>query len=306
MGYHLPVLLNESIEGLALKSGGVYLDGTLGGGGHFAHIVAGLATGGVAIGLDRDPEALAHVRASLPTTMTTTLVLQQSRFSNFDAVLKHHGIAALDGALLDLGVSSHQIDAAQRGFSYQHEANLDMRMDSNQPLTAAQILSQSSEGELLKILAEYGEIQNPRRMAALLHANAQTLKTSEDVKECLRTEYGPNLKPKVLSKLFQALRIAVNQELDELSSFLSKIERALRPGGRLAIISYHSLEDRLVKNFMRDRERGCCCDARQPVCTCGQLPTFKRISRKAIQPAESEVEENRRARSARLRVAERL
>lgn len=304
--YHAAVLLAESIEGLAVRPGGAYLDGTAGGGGHLQAILDQLGGAGTAVGLDRDPDAIAYLRAHIDPR-GARLILAQSRFSELDRVCAENGIEALDGVLLDLGVSSYQLDTAERGFSYQAEAPLDMRMDPGRGQTAAQLLRRSNVATLERILREYGEVTNAPRMARAIASCAHSggLVTTTDLRACLEAEYG-SMKPKVLSKVFQALRIAVNRELEELETFLAKMVGLLRAGGRVAVISYHSLEDRLVKNAMRDWEGRCVCPPELPVCRCGRRAVFKRITRRAVRPSDDEIRVNRRARSARLRVAERL
>ena len=206
--------------------------------------------------------------------------------------------------LLDLGVSSFQIDTASRGFTYMKDSALDMRMNASEGITALELIEQSSEEQLGSILSEYGEVHNAARMARVIKS-CKDLKTSSDLRRCLTEEYGPNLQIKVIAKVFQALRIAVNDELGELKRFLSKIAGYLCSGGRLAVIAYHSIEDRMVKDFFREQERGCICPVDLPYCSCGKEVLFKRITRKAIRASVAEVKSNPRARSARLRVAER-
>lgn len=304
--YHAPVLLAESIEALAIKPGGTYLDGTVGGGGHFLEILNGLSGTGTAVGIDRDAEAVEHVRTGV-CAGGVRVVLAQARFSEFERVLREHAVPALDGVILDLGVSSHQIDTPERGFSYQSDAPLDMRMDSRTGRTARELLREVDMHTLADILASYGEVRNAPRMAGVLHAVASCggLATTGDLRRCLEGEYGA-LKPKVLSKVYQALRIAVNGELDELQRFLERISASMNTGGRLVVISYHSLEDRMVKNALRAGEGRCVCPPGLPVCQCNARTEFKRITRKAVKPGDDEVARNRRARSARLRVAEKV
>jgi 16S rRNA (cytosine1402-N4)-methyltransferase len=306
IAYHEPVLLCETIAALAIRPHGAYVDGTLGGGGHFRAIIEKLGARGTAVGIDRDPEAVAWNAGRIPPT-PARVIIEQQEFSRFDAALSRHGIGAVDGMLLDLGISSHQIDNAARGFSYLQECDLDMRMDPGIGARAADLLNDATEEQLAEILETFGEIINPRRMArAFVRFRAvKRFGTSADLRECLAREYGPNVKFKVLSKVFQALRIAVNNELDELTACLEKTAGCLREKGRLAVIAYHSLEDRIVKNFMREKERHCACPPEQPICTCDRHPIFNRINNKAIKAGEAEIARNPRARSARLRVAER-
>jgi 16S rRNA (cytosine1402-N4)-methyltransferase len=302
--FHVPVLVKESIEGLAVQPGGVYVDCTLGGGGHFAEIIRALGSTGTAIGIDKDPQSISGVKNQVAST-PVNVIIEHDHFSALDVVLDRHGIRHADGILVDLGVSSHQIDDSRRGFSYLQDSPLDMRMNPLEGISAAHLLSSSSEEELARILESYGEIWNAGRMARAIKAFSRTheIATSADIRLCLKQEYG-SVKIKVLAKLFQALRIAVNNELAELEQCLVKALERLRRGGRLVVISYHSLEDRLVKSFMRTQERGCTCPQNAPICTCGNFVKLKRINRKAIRPSQEEISRNRRARSARLRIAE--
>jgi 16S rRNA (cytosine1402-N4)-methyltransferase len=305
--YHIPVLVNECIEALAIQPHGVYVDATVGGGGHFRRLVAELDSRGTAVGIDRDATAIAWCREHVPQAHCA-VILEQSPFSRLDAVLDKHGIRAIDGLLLDLGVSSRQIDDACRGFSYMQQADLDMRMDPSSAVAAAGILADSDEHELARIFSEYGEIINPARMArAFKRFQARTsMKTSRDLIRCLHEEYGPAISVKVIAKVFQAVRIAVNDELSELETCLRKAISYVKKSGRIAVISYHSLEDRIVKNFFRDNEHPCRCPPAIPFCACGKQQTLKRINNKVIIPSMSEVQSNARARSARLRVAEKV
>jgi 16S rRNA (cytosine1402-N4)-methyltransferase len=306
-GYHIPVLFEETVRALAVKPEGTYVDCTVGGGGHFQALLDKLNAQGRAIGIDRDPDAIAWCDAHLDRK-GVAVVLKQGRFSALGDVLDGLHIDAVDGVLLDLGVSSHQIRDEKRGFSYMKEAGLDMRMDPAGATTAADILRESTVQQLAGILAQYGEIRNPMRMAETIKTCMKhtALKTSGDLKDCLQKEYGGAMKIKVLAKLFQALRIAVNDELSELGRCCEQAVSRLRQGGRLVVISYHSLEDRIVKNFMRDAEKGCVCPPGIPVCMCGGKKTLKRIITRAIVSSPDEIKRNPASRSARLRVAEKI
>lgn len=305
--YHVPVLFKECIDALAIKPEGTYLDCTLGGGGHFRGIVERLHERGTAVGIDRDGESIQWVRDHCANAKPRAL-FEQCRFSEFDMVLKKHAIQSVDGILIDLGVSSHQIDDPRRGFSYKTDANLDMRMNPDDETTAEKIIARSSGETLVSILGEYGEINNPRRMANAItrFSEKRAITTSGDLRECLENEYGAPVKYKVLSKVFQALRIAVNNELDEIRACLAKTLRYLAGGGRLAVVSYHSLEDRIVKNFMRDNETRCVCPPQEPLCSCQRPGQLRRVNRKAIRASIHEIQKNNRARSAVLRVAEKV
>jgi 16S rRNA (cytosine1402-N4)-methyltransferase len=305
MTYHTPVLLEEIIRLFPHKKDGVFLDGTLGGGGHFRAMVEQLDTTGTMIGIDRDPEAIAWNRDRL-TSCRPTVILEQARYSDFDQVLARHGINDLDGMFLDLGVSSHQIDAPSRGFSYQQRGDLDMRMDPSKGVPAHELLHSIDETELAAILRNFGEVLGASKIAAAIkrREREKPILTTADLRECCASS-SAYVSIKLLSKVFQALRIAVNDELGELQRFLAKVLDFLKPGGRLAIISYHSLEDRMVKEFIRENERTCICPPELPRCVCHRVPLFKRLTKKAIKPSLQETSCNRRCRSARLRVVER-
>jgi 16S rRNA (cytosine1402-N4)-methyltransferase len=298
-------MVREAMEALAVRPGGAYLDATAGGGGHLKEIAARLDNRGTIIGIDRDPDAIAWISAHRERG-GATVVLEQCPFSHFDTVLSRHHIGPVDGMLLDLGVSSHQIDTQERGFSYMKTSDLDMRMDPAAGIGAAEFCARSGEDELARVLSAYGDITNPLRMARAIKTCAarRPLRTSADLVACLRNEYGPLFPVKVIAKVFQALRIAVNGELDELAACLSKAIPNVKHGGRIVVISYHSLEDRIVKNFFRDGEQGCICPPVLPRCVCGKRIMLKRVNKKVIVPATAEVEKNPRARSARLRAAQ--
>lgn len=303
--YHTPVLLEEILDLFVCNENGVYVDGTLGGGGHFRAMAEKLAAKSVLIGIDRDPEAVLWNRDRMPACRGT-VIIEQARYSDFDAVLKRNNITSVDGILLDLGVSSRQIDEAARGFSYMKDAPLDMRMDPTSGVPVHELISRSDADELAAVLRDYGEVEGAGRIAQAMKkwvAGGHLLKTSADLRDCCAALFNNRLSIKLLSKIFQALRIAVNDELGELRRFLSKVLDFLRPGSRLAIISYHSLEDRMVKDFMRKHERTCVCPPEILKCVCNRSPIFKRLAKKAIRSSDEEQSRNRRSRSARLRVA---
>jgi 16S rRNA (cytosine1402-N4)-methyltransferase len=306
-GYHVPVLLNETLSLLVTGKNGIYVDGTLGGGGHFRAVAGTLSDNGIMVGIDRDADAVKNAGETGFADVKAKVIIEQSRFSQFDSVLQKHGITKVNGLFVDLGVSSYQIDEPERGFMYMKESGLDMRMDRSKGLTARELLEESGESELARILEKYGEIRNAHRMAAVIksYMKHNELLTSFDLKTCITNEYGSNVKIQVFAKLFQALRIAVNGELEELAVFLDKSVKYLSAGGRLAVISYHSLEDRMVKDFIRKAEEECECAPEIPVCRCNKSALFKRITKKAVTASDDEVLKNPRSRSARLRVAER-
>lgn len=303
---HQPVLLQECLDGLAIKPDGIYLDGTAGGAGHSGAIARRLTTGRL-ISLDQDPDAIEVTTqrlAGLPATVV------QSNFRNAPAVLRQLGIDGLDGALLDLGVSSHQLDDGERGFSYRMDAPLDMRMSQSGP-TAADLVNTASREELARILREYGE--EPYAWAIAGHIvrlrERQPILTTLQLADTIASALPPAVRRKDKNpsrRSFQALRIAVNGELDALSEGLDGIFEALNPGGRFAIITFHSLEDRLVKNRFRQWATACTCPPELPVCVCGGKAKGRLVNRKPIEAAAQELEENRRSRSAKLRVIEKL
>jgi 16S rRNA (cytosine1402-N4)-methyltransferase len=301
--YHVPVLSHEVCDFLCRNKRGIYVDATLGGGGHFAMIARQLQDDAILIGIDRDPDAVAWNRAH-PVDSKATVVVEQACFSQIASILDKHKIDGIDGALLDLGVSSFQIDTADRGFSFMQPCDLDMRMNPREGTRARDLIERYSTEELADVLGMYGEVKNGSRMASAIKQSEKVPQTSDDLRDCLRKEYGSHLKFKVLSKVFMALRIAVNDELNELRRFLTSIVMYLKDGARVAVISYHSLEDRMVKEFFRNEESHCICPPEALFCTCGKPGRLKRITRKPIVASHQEITRNPRSRSARLRVAE--
>ncbi|MBR6205700.1 MAG: 16S rRNA (cytosine(1402)-N(4))-methyltransferase RsmH [Oscillospiraceae bacterium] len=306
---HVPVMLRECIEGLAIRPDGVYLDGTLGRGGH-SEAIARRLTEGRLIGIDRDPQAIREAGARLaPFGDRVTLV--HGRFSELKRILGELGIAAVDGMLFDLGVSSPQLDDAARGFSYRTDAPLDMRMDPGAGLTAFQIVNEWPADRLKKILYEYGEERYAPAVAAAICRSRKDapVQTTLQLAEIVRRALPPQAlreKQHPAKRTFQAIRIAVNDELTEVAEMMDAAPDLLNEGGRLCVISFHSLEDRIVKNAIASREKGCTCPREFPVCVCGFKQTLRSVTRKPIQPTEEETEANPRARSARLRIAQRV
>ena len=306
---HVSVLLDECIENLNIRPDGVYVDGTLGLGGHSEQIARRLGAGRL-IGIDRDPSAIARAGERLrPWGDRVTLV--HGNFGDVAQILDGLGIPGADGMLFDLGVSSPQLDEAERGFSYMLDAPLDMRMDSTASLSAFDVVNGWSEERLNRILWDYGEERYARRIsAAILRSRAEkpiesTLELVEIIKSAmpaaaLREKQHP------AKRSFQAIRIAVNDELGEVERMMDSAPDRLRVGGRLCVISFHSLEDRIVKSGIAARENGCTCPREAPICTCGFVKTLRSVSRKPILPSEDEIERNPRSRSAKLRVAERV
>ena len=307
--HHVSVLLDESIEALNIRPDGIYLDGTLGGAGHSSEIAKRL-TSGILIGVDRDPKALAAAEERLaPWRDRGKLV--HSNFRELDAILDGLGIPAVDGILLDLGVSSPQLDEAIRGFSYMADAPLDMRMDPSDPLTAWEVVNRWPQEELRRILFSYGEERYAPLIAAAIvrqreQAPIDTTLALVDVIRSAMPQKALREKQHPAKRSFQAIRIAVNDELGAVDGVMSRAIARLNPGGRLAVITFHSLEDRIVKNAMAEAAKGCTCPPEFPVCVCGKKPTLKLIARKPITAGETELEQNPRARSAKLRVGERI
>jgi len=301
---HQPVLYHEIIHALQPKNAGRYVDGTLGAGGHARGILEACAPDGCLLGLDVDPQALALARETLAPYGERARLIQTS-YDSLTQTLHEIGWDEVDGILLDLGLSSMQLDTPERGFSFQQDAPLDMRFDPDSPTTAADLVNTLPQDELADLIYRYGEERASRRIAqAILMARPlQTTRQLAAVIEAVLPRKG-HIHP--ATKTFQALRIAVNEELDRVENVLPQAVAALKTGGRLAIISFHSLEDRIVKAYFRRESRDCICPPKQPVCTCGHIATLKEISRKPIIPGEAEIIANPRARSAKLRIAEKL
>ena len=306
---HKSVLLKECMEALAIKPEGIYLDGTLGGAGHSFEIVKRLTTGSL-IGVDRDPAALEAAAKRLAPYMNHVTMVH-SNFCELDRILDDLGIAAVDGMLFDLGVSSPQLDDAQRGFSYMADAPLDMRMNREDALTAFEIVNTWPKEELRRILYDYGEERYaPQISAGIVRAREKApIQTTLALVEVIKSSMPPQAlreKQHPAKRSFQAIRIAVNDELNSVSKLMRTAFSRLKPGGRLAVITFHSLEDRIVKSEMLQAAKGCTCPPEFPVCVCGKKPLVQIITRKPILSGEEELEENPRARSAKLRVAEKL
>lgn len=303
---HVSVLLYEAVDGLNIRSDGIYIDGTAGGGGHSAEILSRLTSGRL-YSIDQDPDAIATVTERFKDDDRSTIL--QGNFGDMKALLNDVGVYAVDGVLLDIGVSSHQLDDGSRGFSYHEDAPLDMRM-SQSGETAADLVNTLDVGELSRIISLYGEEKYAFSIAkGIVRAREikpieTTLELAEIVKENVPQKVRRDGHP--ARKTFQALRIAVNHELDVLESGLQGAFELLSQGGRLSVITFHSLEDRIVKQFMRDKAQGCTCPKDFPVCVCGNKPKVKIITRKPILPSDEELERNPRARSAKLRVCEKL
>ena len=307
--YHISVLLEECLEGLAIKPDGIYVDGTLGGAGHSSRIAAKLTTGRL-IGIDRDPVALKAAGERL-TPYADRVTLVHSNFCEIKQVLRDLQIPGVDGILLDLGVSSPQLDDAQRGFSYMADAPLDMRMNSQDSLSAYEVVNIWPQEELKRILYNYGEERYAPQIAAAIcrKREVKAIETTLELVDVIRSAMPPAAlreKQHPAKRSFQAIRIAVNDELGSVEKVMRDAVDCLNPGGRLVIITFHSLEDRIVKTGMADAAKGCTCPPNFPVCVCGNKPKVKLITRKPIISGDEELERNPRARSAKLRVCEKL
>lgn len=306
---HKSILLNECMEGLSIKADGIYVDGTLGGGGHSFHIVQRLSDKGRLIGIDQDEDAIEAATKRLAQFKQRVTIVRDN-YEHFQEILSTLSIPAVDGILLDLGVSSYQFDEADRGFSYRFDAPLDMRMDKRQDFTAKDLINSYSEAELYHIIRDYGEDKFAKNIAKhiVLERSKKPIETTFELSEVI--SHAIPMKMRVqgghpAKKTFQAIRIALNRELEVLEESLDGMINALKPGGRLCIITFHSLEDRIVKRAFRTAEDPCICPKDFPICTCGRKSLGKVISKKAILPSDLEREENPRSKSAKLRIFER-
>ena len=306
---HKSILLNECMEGLSIKADGIYVDGTLGGGGHSFHIAERLSDKGRLIGIDQDEDAIEAATKRLAQFKQRVTIVRDN-YEHFQEILSTLSIPAVDGILLDLGVSSYQFDEADRGFSYRFDAPLDMRMDKRQDFTAKDLINSYSEAELYHIIRDYGEYKFAKNIAKhiVLERAKKPIETTFELSEVI--SHAIPMKMRVqgghpAKKTFQAIRIALNRELEVLEESLDGMIKALKPGGRLCIITFHSLEDRIVKRAFRTAEDPCICPKDFPICTCGRKSLGKVISKKAILPSDLEREENPRSKSAKLRIFER-
>lgn len=304
VGEHVPVLYAEVLAGLQPRPGGSYIDATLGAGGHAAGILAASSPDGRLLGLDADPEAIAFARQSLQP-FGDRIVSQTANARHLEAVASAHGFEQVDGILMDLGLSSRQLADAERGFSFSHDGPLDMRMDRSQEQSAADLVNHLPQAELADLLWRYGQERHSRRIARAIVA-ARPLTTTGQLASLVAGIVGRREKIHPATRTFQALRIAVNDELEALSQALVQARDLLRPGGRLAVIAFHSLEDRKVKRFYQQESRDCLCPPEVPVCVCGHQATLKVLTPKLVRPTDDEIARNPRSRSARLRIAERL
>ena len=306
---HISVLLEECIENLNIKPDGIYVDGTLGLGGHSEQILKRLTTGRL-IGIDRDESAIRRTGERLKA-YSDKMTLVHGNFCDVAQILDELGIDAVDGMLFDLGVSSPQLDESERGFSYMNDAPLDMRMDNTSSLTAWNVVNDWDEAELVRILRDFGEERYARRIASKIAERraAKPIETTLELVDIIRSAMPAAAlreKQHPAKRSFQAIRIAVNDELGAVDQMMKTAPDKLKPHGRLCVISFHSLEDRIVKTGIAARENGCTCPREAPICVCGFKQTLKSVHRKPIVPGEDELNENPRARSAKLRVAEKV
>lgn len=305
--HHISVLLRECIEQLQIKPDGIYVDGTMGGGGHSLEIAKRLTTGRL-IAIDQDPNA--HLAAGKRLAAHEgKITFVRDNFGNIANILDKLGIEKIDGMLLDIGVSSHQLDEAERGFSYQQDAPLDMRMNPDKPFSAYDVVNGYSEDELDRVIFTYGEERWARRIAQFIvqEREKKPIETTGELVEVIKKAVPKGARkdgPHPAKRTFQAIRIEVNGELDVLEDAIAAVSERLHEGGRLCIITFHSLEDRIVKEAFRRQENPCICPPQFPVCVCGKKPLGRVITRKPILPTKEELEENPRARSAKLRVLE--
>lgn len=306
---HKSVLLNETIEGLNVRKGKIYLDGTLGGAGHSYEILKKLHGTGLLIGIDQDQEALKAARERLSEFKNVEYF--NLNYIDFEKALDELGIEKIDGVLLDIGVSSYQFDNPERGFSYRFDAPLDMRMDKSLEISAKDIVNTYSEDEITEIIREYGEEKWASRISKFIVQERKNKKidTTFELVEIIKNAIPAGARrngPHPAKRTFQALRIEVNKELDVLKNSIDKFVHRLNPGGRIAIITFHSLEDRIVKNSFKYLEKDCICPPTSPICTCNKKREIKIITRKPITASEEELKENNRSHSAKLRIAEKL
>ena len=306
---HKPVLLDEVIEGLDIQENGIYIDCTMGGGGHSSVIASHLGQNGGLIGFDRDMDAVKVCREKFKDDKRIKVI--HSNYKDAPDVLREMGITEFDGLLIDLGVSSYQLDNGERGFSFNNEGRLDMRMDKSQELDAYYVVNNYSPERLVQILYRYGEEDNAKRIVQKIceYRQLNPIETTTQLKEIIESAFPKKViygKGGVSKKTFQAIRIEVNDELDGLDKTLETLAGMLKKGGRMAVITFHSLEDRIVKNVFKDLSTGCICPPRTPVCICGHKASVKLVNRKPIIAGEEELKDNSRSSSAKLRVIEKL
>lgn len=306
---HIPVLLDEAIEGLKIKPDGVYIDCTMGGGGHSAVIASRLSKKGKLIGFDRDIEAIETCQEKFKENDNVQIF--HANYKDATSILRENGIPEVDGILIDLGVSSHQLDVGERGFSFMHEGRLDMRMDKSQDLDAYYVVNNYSKERLIQILYRYGEEDNARRIVENIcrYRESKPIETTIELKEIIEQSFPKKVifgKGGVSKKTFQAIRIEVNAELDGLDETIAGLADMLKPKGRMAVITFHSLEDRIVKNVFKDKSTDCICPPKIPICICGHKASVKIVNKKPIVAGAEELKINSRSSSAKLRIVEKI
>jgi 16S rRNA (cytosine1402-N4)-methyltransferase len=304
--YHKSVLLNETVNNLIMNKSGIYIDGTIGFAGHAKHILSQLDNKGRLIGIDLDSYALECSKHNLSKFPKKSYSLYKGNFSEFPNIIKKIGISKVDGLVVDLGISSYQIDSGHRGFSYINKGNLDMRFNSRNGISAKELLNNIDEIELGSIIKNFGEEKKYNKIARNIvkYSKEGKMNTTFDLKEAIQDVANPRYLNKTLSRVFQSIRIKVNNEIENLNLFLSSSLKYLKKGGRLVIITFHSLEDSLVKHFFKENAVSCICPPSFPICNCNHQAKLKIINKKGILPSEEEIKSNPRARSAKLRIAE--
>lgn len=306
---HVSVLLNECIEGLNIKSDGIYVDCTLGGAGHSSEILKRLSSKGRLIGIDQDTDALKAAKEKLNEYENVTYV--HNNFTNIEEILNDLGIEGVDGVLMDLGVSSYQLDTGERGFSYMKDAPLDMRMDREAELSAYQVINEYEESQIYKVIRDYGEERFASRIAKFIvdRRKLKPINTTFELVEIIKAAIPAKARregPHPAKRTFQAIRIEVNKELEILNKAIEGAVNKLNHDGRIAVITFHSLEDRIIKNKYKELENPCTCPKEFPVCVCGKISKIKIITKKPMEPSTEELEANPRSRSAKLRIAQRI
>ena len=305
---HIPILVNDVLEHLVTNPNGIYLDGTVGFGGHASHILKQLSTDGLLIGMDCDGEALSYTNERLSKISQNNFRLIHNNFRYFPEVLKKLKINKIDGLLLDLGMSSYELDTPDRGFSFNSNGPLDMRFDISKGINALDYLHSETEAGLANVIKSYGEERYAKKIANSIVrcVGAGKMNTTFDLKEAVLAVVWGQHRLKSVSRVFQAIRIKINGELESLSISLNHADQLIKKHGRFGVISFHSLEDRIVKKFIQKSSKNCICPREIPICVCNQTATFKKVNRRAIIPSKGEISHNSRAHSAKLRLAERI
>jgi len=306
MKVHEPVLLNETVDSLVMNKGGIYIDGTVGFSGHASKILSKLNNKGKLIGIDLDPYALKCSNDNLSKFPKKSYSLYKGNFSDFPNIIQDIGITKVDGLVIDLGISSYQIDSKHRGFSYRYNSDLDMRFDPTKGVSAKEFLNSTDELNLSKAIKELGEEKQHKKIAINIvkYSKALKMNTTYNLKEAIEEVSNKKHINKTLSRVFQAIRMKVNNEIDNLNSVLNNSLKHIKKGGRIAFITFHSIEDRIVKNFFKENAITCICPHSFPLCICNHQAKLKIINKKSICPSNLEIKANPRSRSARLRVVE--